>query len=120
MGEREEGPGPVSWRIELTRTALGMLQGIKDARVRKKIAVAIDGLAVEPERQGKALVGELEGYRSLRAVGQRYRIIYRVERDRVVVIVIGVGIRKEGDRHDFSRLAQRLVRLASLKPTESD
>lgn len=54
---------------------------------------------------------ELMGFRSLRTVGQRYRIIYRVDRNRVLVIVVAVGLRKEGDRNDIYRLAQKLVRL---------
>ncbi len=53
-----------------------MLEAIQDRRVRDKIRDRIDGLAQEPEKQGKPLTGELTGYRSLRAVGQRYRVIY--------------------------------------------
>ena len=76
-----------------------------------KIRDRIDGLASDPESQGKPLTGELLGYRSLRAVGQRYRIIYRVERTRILVLIVVVGIRKEGDRADVYRLAQKLIRL---------
>ena len=55
--------------------------------------------------------GELAGFRSLRAAGQRYRIIYWVERHRVLVMILAVGLRKDGDRSDVYRLAQRLLRL---------
>jgi mRNA interferase RelE/StbE len=47
-----------------------MLKDVQDRRVRDKIIEAIDGLAQEPEKKGKPLAAELDGYRSLRAVGQ--------------------------------------------------
>ena len=62
------------------------------------ILTRIEKLKDEPEKQGKALSEELSGYRSIRAVGQRYRIIYRVDQDRVVVVI--VGRRNEGDKRD--------------------
>ena len=71
----------------------------------------IDGLTQEPDQQGKPLTGELTGYRSLRAVGQRYRIIYQVERQRVLVLILMVGLRTQGDRADVYRLAQKLIHL---------
>jgi mRNA interferase RelE/StbE len=91
-----------------------MLDKISDRRVREKVGDAIDALAFEPELQGKPLVGDLKGYRSVRAVGQRYRIIYRVERLTVTVAVVAAGIRKEGSREDIYTLAQRLVKLGLL------
>lgn len=39
------------------------------------VAQAVDSLATEPLQRGKRLLGELAGYRSLRAVGQRYRLL---------------------------------------------
>jgi len=101
----------VTYRIVLTPTALRLLEAISDRRIREQIRDRIDGLAHEPEQQGKPLKGELSGFRSVRAVGQRYRIIYRVERAQVVVLIVAVGLRKAGDRHDIYRLAQKLIRL---------
>ena len=60
----------MSWRISITPTAMRMLTGITDRRIREKIASVIDRLAEEPEKQGKAMLGELAGFRSIRAVGQ--------------------------------------------------
>lgn len=91
-----------------------MLEKIQDRRVRDKIRDRIDGLAEEPEKQGKPLTGELTGYRSLRAVGQRYRIIYRIEEGKVLVLVMALGIRKEGSGKDIYVLAQKLLRLRLL------
>lgn len=112
--------GGVTWSIEITPSALQMLQSIRDRRIQDKLVEAIDGLAHEPERQGKPLTAEFQGYRSLRAVAQRYRIIYKVEHTRVIVIVVAVGLRRQGDKRDVYRLAQRLVRLAMLHDSEEN
>ena len=77
----------MSYRTIILPQAVKMLKAIADRRVREKIIQRIDGLAEEPLQQGKPLLGPLMGYRSLRAVGQRYRIIYRVEEDQVLVLV---------------------------------
>ena len=106
----------VVYRVRLTPTAKEMLEAIGDRRVQEKIRDRIDALAREPEKQGKPLIGELAGYRSLRAVGQRYRIIYRVRRSDVEVLVLALGMRKEGDRRDIYALARKLLRLRLLAP----
>ena len=102
------------WQVGLTPHARIMLEAIQDRRVRDKIRDRIDGLAEEPEKQGKPLTGELTGYRSLRAVGQRYRIIYRIEEGKVFVLVMALGIRREGSGKDIYVLAQKLLRLRLL------
>jgi mRNA interferase RelE/StbE len=101
-------------KIVITAAARLMLDKISDCRVRERLRDAIDELASEPELRGKPLVGDLKGYRSVRAVGQRYRIIYRVERLTVTVAVVAAGIRKEGSKEDIYTLAQRLVKLGLL------
>ncbi len=111
MGAGETEAGAVTYRIVLAPTALKTLTDIPDRRIQEKIRERIDGLAHEPEQQGKPLTGELLGYRSLRAVGQRYRIIYRVERAHVLVLVVAIGLRKAGDRRDVYELTKKLLRL---------
>ena len=106
----------MTYRITLSRSALDCLGGIRDRRIREKIIERIDGLEKDPEKQGKALTAELAGYRSLRASGQRYRIIYRVEKHTVTVYVVALGLRKEGDRKDIYSLATKLLRLKLLDP----
>jgi mRNA interferase RelE/StbE len=91
-----------------------MLEDISDRRVREKLRDTIDRLVEHPELLGKPLGDDLAGYRSVRAVGQRYRIIYRVERAIVTVVVVAAGIRKEGSREDIYALAKRLFRLGLL------
>lgn len=93
-----------------------MLNGIRDRRIQQKIGQAVDRLSENPESQGGPLVGDLSGCRSLRASGQRYRIIYRVNREKLRVEVCAVGIRKEGSKVDIYALARRLVRLGLLAP----
>lgn len=74
----------------------------------------MEALACEPEKQGAPLRGALIGYRAVRAVGQRYRIIYRIDESGAVVVVAALGIRREGDRADVYAVAERLARLGLL------
>ena len=105
-------------KIIIAPTALKMLKSITDRRVRDLIVKRIDELTEEPEKQGKPLVAELSGYRSLRAAGQRYRIVYRVANDKIIVYIIAVGIRKEGSSTDIYNLAKKLIRLRLFNPAE--
>ena len=103
------------YEVEIMPAALKMLGEIADRRVRQQIAKRIDKLAEDADKQGKPLFAELVGYRTLRAVAKRYRIIYRIDNGLVKVFVVAVGIRKEGDKYDVYRLAQQLVRLGMLE-----
>ena len=98
-----------AYAITWTRTALKLAEAISQ-RIRRLISQRADQLGTSPEDQGKALVGELAGFRSVRAVGQRYRIVYRVERRVVTVLIVAVGRRRSGDRSDVYELARRLLR----------
>lgn len=63
-----------------------------DASNQKRIVKAIgEKLGQHPNRFGKRLKGELKDFRSLR-VGD-YRVIYRVEEQDVIVLVVKVGHR---------------------------
>ena len=105
---------PAPHRVALTPTASSMLSAIKDRRIQEQIRDRIDGLAHDPHLQGKPLLGELIGYRSVRAAAQRYRIVYRLHQGRLEVLVVAIGLRREGNREDIYRLAQRLLRLRLL------
>jgi len=100
----------VEYKIVLTPKARELLAGI-DRGPREVIARRIDELATDPAKRGRSLGGTLKGYRSLRAAGQRYRIIYQVEDQTVTVMVVAIGIRREGDKGDIYELTQRLLRL---------
>ncbi len=99
----------IEYEIQLTPLALEMLAAVKDRRQQEKLRDRIDKLKVEPQKQGKALVDNLSGFRSIRAVGQRYRIIYQVEQDRVLVVVVGLGRRKDGDKKDIYTILEKLL-----------
>jgi mRNA interferase RelE/StbE len=102
------------YRVDILPAAQDMVLQIRDRRIQEKLLERMTALAANPELQGKPLGDDLAGYRSIRAVGQRYRIIYRVERSEVVVVVVAAGIRKEGSREDVYRVAAKLIRLGLL------
>jgi mRNA interferase RelE/StbE len=97
----------VEYEIVLSDPATKLLRNIKDRREQQVLLARLEKLKVEPDKQGKALSEELSGYRSVRAVGQRYRIIYRVEDERVLIIAL--GRRKEGDKQDIYALTLKLL-----------
>lgn len=103
------------WKILITPRAKKMISGIQDRRVQEKIRDRIDSLAKDPEKQGKELTGDLSGFRVVRAVGQRYRIVYRLERNRIMVIVIAAGLKKAKDKKDIYETLKRWVRLGILE-----
>ena len=102
-------PNNNEYEIQLPPIALEMLSGIKDKRHQKGLTQRINKLKTDPLLQGKALVDNLVGYRSLRAVGQRYRIIYKVELEKIIVLVVGIGLRKEGDKNDIYTLMEKFL-----------
>lgn len=108
----------MTYRIVISPSALKMLQAVRDRRIRKQICDRMDGLGEEPEQQGRPLVGELAGIRSVRVAGQRYRVLYRVIRKEVQVMVLALGVRRAGDRQDIYELARKLVRLRLLDPRD--
>ncbi len=101
----------MTYQIIIQPTALKMLKAIPDRRIRQKLSERIDGLAHDPDKQGKALTDDLASYRSLRGVGQRYRIIYTIDKNRVIVFVVAIGLRKEGSKKDIYTLAKKLIEL---------
>jgi mRNA interferase RelE/StbE len=70
-------------------------------------------LSDEPDKQGKKLVKDLSGFRSVLAVG-RYRIIYKIDKQTVIIYVLAAGIRKEGDKKDIYEIARKLLNAGLL------
>ena len=89
MSEREK-----RYKIVLTKQAEKSLLKIKksNSRLVAKIANNIDALAEDPMR-GIPLTGSLKGLWKLR-VGD-YRIIYFIEKDKLVICVIPIGYRRD-------------------------
>jgi mRNA interferase RelE/StbE len=108
----------VKYQISVAPTVLTALARITDRRVRDLLCKRISQLAEEPAQQGKPLLGEFAGYRTVRAAGQRYRIIYRVEEALIRVYVVAAGRRAEGSRRDVYTLARKLLRQRLLEPPE--
>lgn len=82
----------MAYRIEVKRTARKALLALPQV-YRERIAEAIEALADEPRKLGtRKLAGSDRLYR-LR-VGD-YRVIYEIHDDRLVVMVIKVGHRRE-------------------------
>jgi mRNA interferase RelE/StbE len=104
------------FEITYSPNAHEMLQSIHPADHREAIIMRIRELERNPEKQGKALVSELKGFRSLTVM--RYRVIFTVDRGKVVVYIVAVGIRKEGDKKDIYELARKLFRKRLLAPPE--
>jgi mRNA interferase RelE/StbE len=81
-----------SYNVELTRTAEKQLRRIAK-RDRSRLVEAICGLADAPRPKGAR---KLRGYDDVYRIRVgRYRVVYEVFDDRVVVIVLKVGHRKD-------------------------
>ena len=82
----------MTYAVEIKRSARKTLLALPH-QVRQRIRTAIDELGSEPRPDGsRKLVGSDNLYR--RRVGD-YRIIYEVHDDRLVVLVIKLGHRRE-------------------------
>ena len=83
---------PVAYKIIVQPRARKAYLAL-DGPVRKRVGAAIDALASDPRPPGaKALTGMTSVLRI--RVGD-YRILYEVQDDRLVVLVIDVGHRRE-------------------------
>ncbi len=99
----------MKYSIIITKLAKKMLLEIEDKRIIDEIKKRINDLRYEPDKKGKAMVDELSGFRSIRTVGQRYRIIYKIKDNKVTVYIVAVGIRKEGSSKDIYAIAKKLL-----------
>lgn len=90
----------MSWTLLYAAEAARAIRKL-DPPVRRRVRAAIETLATDPWR-GKPLQLSLQGLRSWRTGD--YRIVYRVEAERVVVLVLAVGHRRDV----YDRLRQRL------------
>ena len=84
--------------------------GSIESNSRSQIIAKIEQLKSDPKLLGKNLVGPLKEFRTVRAAGQRYRIIYRIEEEQVIVLVVAVGIRKSGDKKDIYELMKKFIK----------
>ena len=101
------------YKIRITKIAAETIKSL-DSKTQKKIIGRIDELGKNPSQLGKQLKGPLKELRSLRAVGQRYRVIYRILENEIVVVIVAVGLRKEGDKKDIYELMKKYIRTGML------
>ncbi len=99
----------MTYQVVFTVSAERILLKIPNGDIRETIIAKAEGLKRDPEKQGKALLYALAGFRSIPAAG-RYRIVYRVDRSKVIVMIVAVAKRKEGDPGDVYELAKKLIR----------
>jgi len=104
------------YKVLWTATALQMLSDVADRRIQQQLFDTSKRLQADPDKQGKPLRADLMGFRSLRVVGQRYRLVYSVLPDTRTVFIVAAGLRREGSRDDFYELAQKIVRLGLAPP----
>ena len=79
------------YAIVYEREAVKSLRAIRDKRVAAPIKAAIEALADDPRPPGcRKLAGRKDEWRI--RVGN-WRVIYRVEDGRLVVVVVAVGVR---------------------------
>ena len=107
----------MTYTVEISHTFLSLVERIADKRIQSKIIDRIKALKEDPEKQGKRLVRNLAGLRSIHVAG-RYRAIYKMDKNSKTVWVLAAGIRKEGDQKDIYQIARKLLRLGLLGPGE--
>jgi len=80
------------YSVEISRTAERQLKRLPQGE-RQRIARTVAMLAIEPRPRGAR---KLAGYDDVfRIRTGRYRVIYSVEEDRLVVLVLKIGHRKD-------------------------
>ena len=103
----------MKYKILITDTCLTLIRRIRDKKIQRTILDRIQKLSDEPDKQGKKLVKDLSGFRSVHAAG-RYRIIYKIDKQMVIIYVLAAGIRKEGDKKDIYEIARKLLNAGLL------
>ena len=102
------------YTIKLTQIAAEFIAKL-DNKSQQQVLQKIEVLKQYPLKVGKPLKGNLQDYRSIRAVGQRYRIIYQVKENEIEVIIVAAGIRRDGDKkRDIYELMKKYLKIGLL------
>ena len=104
----------MKYQILITNTCLNLIEKIQDKKIQHRIMKRIEGLNEEPLKKGKQLVKDLSDFRSIYAA-RRYRIIYKIDEHTVIVYILAVGIRKQGDKKDIYQIAKKLLKAGLLE-----
>jgi len=110
----------LKFRIRITDTCLALIEKIPDRKIQRTILNRIKNLSDEPDKQGKRLVKDLSEFRSIHVAG-RYRAIYKIDKQTVIVYVLAAGIKKEGGKKDIYKIAKKLLNagLLDLNPDKT-
>ena len=102
------------YTIKLTQIAAEFIAKL-DNKSQQQVMEKLEILKEYPLKVGKVLKGNLQNYSSIRSVGQRYRIIYQVKETEIEVIVVAVGIRRDGDKkNDVYELMKKYIKIGLL------
>ncbi|MBL7130808.1 MAG: type II toxin-antitoxin system RelE/ParE family toxin [Candidatus Omnitrophica bacterium] len=93
------------WQVKIHRLVLK--EDFRKLSLKQRqhiLAVIKKKLSLAPEVYGKPLSGEFSGYWRLRV--EDFRVIYRIVKDKIQVLVIKVGIRRDAKVYEtlFARL----------------
>ena len=106
------------YTIKLTQIAAEFIAKL-DNKSQQQILEKIEILKEYPLKVGKPLKGNLQDYRSIRSVGQRYRIIYQVKESEIEVIIVAVGIRRDGDKkNDIYELMKKYLKIGLVPQSQ--
>ena len=100
--------------ILMTDTCLALIEKILDKKIQRTILERIEKLSEAPDKQGKMLVKELSGFRSIHVAG-RYRIIYKIDNKAVIAFILAAGIRKQGDKKDIYQITKKILKAGLLE-----
>ncbi len=100
-------------RVEFLREAAREFEAL-DGSLKKMAAKQIDKLAERPELGepfGKRMGIDLTGYRKMYFGKTGYRIVYEIQQQRLVILIIGIGKRERAEiyRDDIPTLKGRTI-----------
>ncbi len=100
----------MAYRVEFLSEAAREFEAL-DGALKKVAAKQIDKLAERPELGeplGKRMGIDLTGYRKIYFGKKGYRIVYEIQRQKLVILIIGIGKRERAEI--YREVAQRLRR----------
>lgn len=98
----------MAYKVEFLPEAAREFEAL-DGSLKKVAAKQIEKLAERPEvgePLGKRMGIDLTGYRKTYFGKRGYRIVYEIQRQRLVVLIIGIGKRERAEI--YKEIAQRL------------
>ena len=81
-----------SYSVFITQSAVREIDGLPTAKIRRAIVQRIMGLGEDPRPRGCTKLSGADKYRLRQG---RYRIVYSIQDDRLIVIVVRVAHRKD-------------------------